>query len=1603
MSRRIFTNIQNSIYGAVTQNRKGAQFGLGVPSQLSSEEQLTLGQRGNELYFTTEDLLEKKRKIQIIFDSFTDPKFFGDGSVDITKVQKYVEEIELEASKIGEIGTAEDLVQLAAGLGIAKTTIAIVKLGQLAVIGAKGAGIGLGGTVKLATNLFRGNLGALAIIATIGAIAKLIKSNRQAGREDNKAPWKMTRADFPRLTAQAIQGSPTRRSIERLYDRRQAIGGRNFDTKYAIARLVREALADALFSKVPPGGTVSAAVNEHPLNDDTEALAQPRHFPFRERTQGIDQTERTYVDAVLYLKSYIDLIDAIVNVRDASLSRSPDRDQIQKTIELDIRLSTAEVPLFTALTATAREVIREKVLTFFDGNREYKTLLNFGDDQQYVAEAWRLAPSNTGSLQLKLLRPLASDIEENTSVFISRELAKSVIDVVEFELSPEQDTTPYLRPLNMDSRNYVDSRMLATSTTLSSLGLTTGSAGAITSGPAVTYGDTVFRRWFTGDFNSSELNIDFTDYDNFVHFGSAYSRLTTFRQKLSTIELLTSQSAQIAESSSIAQASLRAQEKEYVIRTLDQYEQFLYFATGSISYSASAYCADGEVEFHTTAYWPKEQDGTPYSPTSATAIQWFDIQSAIAQRYDEANVNYLVYSLPTHIQEDIQSNDFIILVTMVGHVLDNLKVYADQLPNIYATSIDPLKDLSMDQVYEVAQSFGLKLPNVYALDSLQTFNAQFTGETGSRAYAAETWKRFLHNMVYLAKTKGSRTSFNALLNTYGISSPVLQLKETSYPSVGNYVQSDELTYTLRYTGSVDSFITIPLVSASLTGLTTQVSFKPTARVASSLITANGWAVNLLPHPSQSKAEFGKIQIVSGTAQTVIASSSYFPLFSDDFTHLMLRSQSSDVSIIQTDGDQILFKQSASVNWNSLWNTTQVFYLGGSGSIQLPDNFDGVVDEIRVWGENISDDDFISHAYDPGSFYAGTYTSAYDNLYVHVPFSQPLSSITQSVFNESPYENVSIVSTLPAVGFTTASYRRTLRSIKQFSPRVGSTVYTNKKVTVAEPPAFNQQFVDADGTYRLSRRESIKRLEDKKYSSGQNIVSFAISPTDFINQNIVRSMGVVSVNDVIGSPRYISGDKYVSLENIQKDYLAYFNKTINPNEYIRFFKNLVEGPSEAAQSMVPARAKLLDGIIIESSVLSRNKDTTVRSIKVDGSQTRRLNKYVAGSGSVDIGAYDFSTGIQEINLLPPVIGDTLLIDGVLEITDLVEFRSSTPANKRSGIQKIGTSFVTSSVQDALSSYSTLEADSINLVHVMDTVSDGYPRAPFRSINIRIESEKDTTVPFYEIVPRSNLYDVGTTSYFHKSSGIYSYDIYTLYKQPYLVKLDTETSSPIDIVYAPITLLDPSTQLGTYGRDDVTVPIATYGPGSRTFGEIRISNIFTLYGITGASNLRFRMYRTPSDRQSDASRLFATAPSLNSGVLFDGLLQGTQDVFPYVTMQSPDSIIYYTVDNLSVSPIPSEINLNYFIFEPDLRVPRGYLPRHYRFSRDNSTALKRRNYLGCKEVNLTADGLPPVSITLSGQNTVVVSTNTSTGPSGQDTVQFPQTDTITLGGGGRLNVE
>lgn len=360
-----------------------------------------------------------------------------------------------------------------------------------------------------------------------------------------------------------------------------------------------------------------------------------------------------------------------------------------------IDLSPVEINITEPIRRTAYRFLDEIISDFIDENRELKTLVNFGEDTQTVALNYRYGipdASGNNTIQLKLLRPLPDEVGLNTPTFLSREVANTVIDKVRVRFAPPIDATPYLRPRNerVDYNKQLGKSL--NNVTLKVLSLETGSFGSFDTSKNLSFEDSIFRRWYSYDFDSAELNIDFSDYNNFVFYGSATMRLAAFREKLRQLERLQQDNKQfigtvftgsfdsVGSSLVLNESAEFSKQKEDIIRSFDRYEQYLYFTpSGSNNpYSGSLWYDDDWYDYNPIGYWPKTSSGSLYSVSSSIAQDWYTTQSAIAERFDEGNENNLINTIPTHIREHEDNAPYFTFVAMIGHFFDTIKPYIDQ-------------------------------------------------------------------------------------------------------------------------------------------------------------------------------------------------------------------------------------------------------------------------------------------------------------------------------------------------------------------------------------------------------------------------------------------------------------------------------------------------------------------------------------------------------------------------------------------------------------------------------------------------------------------------------------------------------------------------------------------------------------------------------------------------------------------------------------------------------------------------------------------------------------------------------------------------------------
>jgi hypothetical protein len=947
-----------------------------------------------------------------------------------------------------------------------------------------------------------------------------------------------------------------------------------------------------------------------------------------------------------------------------------------------------EVGLRAALKSVLTREVNSKVRSYVDRERYLKTLLNFGEDTQRLITNWKLDPNDNRKLLVKLLSPLDFNLDEGNRVFISREVANSVVDTIKLEIAPQPDTSLWLRPKNTEVKSFItDTELLniygrrVANQTLSSIGIDV--EGSQDQYGGYTFKNNILRKWFTDDYKSVELNVDYSDYANFITYGSAKLRLDAFTQKITklaeleaksrfyatggtgsvfgTFETLISTPTTIFTDTSLPSpvliddtgsllvttgstlsvfsvdalpsaaaylvegAKQAALEIENVIRSFDGYERYLYYDSGS-AYSASVYWQLNGTEYNPDGTWPKrDQNGNLYPPSSPQVATWYQLQSAIAQRYDDNNVNLLSNAIPQYLQDDINSQDFIKFIRLIGHFFDTIKVYIDQLPYMYDRRVNATEGLSQDLVWNVAKSFGLSLTNPESAVSLYNFTVD-NNTVKKREQVTELYKRFLHNVPYLSRTRGTANSLKALLGIFGLNEQVIGIRETETTSAGSFEIFDEVTNALNFNSG--SYLVLPMTGSSQRETyTLQFRFNNATKATTTLgvgdtgATSGSWTVDLVTSPSSS-SPWGRIEIKDSIGE-VLLSSSYTDVFNNEnYYDVMIRYDGPTVTlnVAQSDGEEILYSSSMSTTGSYLrdaWNLTQNFYLGGSGSLST-NTFTGYVDEVRVWGEQITDKRFYEQVLDPGSFVGNNYTSAVENLWVRLSFHSPRNVWLGSIPNESPYRNkdggsdpnsplLPNILNILAVGFDNKpaypfSMSRVSRKVRQYTTNTGAYSYGSNKIAIAPPPEFTE--VGEGGEKILHRTKSIVDNETRRQQQqSKKYLGFFVSPTDAVNNLLIRSLGNIDVKALVGiNTRYES--KYSEIERLQNYYKQYYNVTVNIPQFVRFFDELAPTLFEQASQLVPAKTILATGIVIEPNILEHKKLIFEKPLKLSGENTRK---------------------------------------------------------------------------------------------------------------------------------------------------------------------------------------------------------------------------------------------------------------------------------------------------------------------------------------------------------------------------------------------------------------
>ena len=457
-------------------------------------------------------------------------------------------------------------------------------------------------------------------------------------------------------------------------------------------------------------------------------------------------------------------------------------------------------------------------------------LVNFGKGELNVISNFATW-ADTDGVRIKLLTPLSEDVVENGLCWITQEIVDSVTDDIEFYFDDASNRV-VIRNANFDISSQYN--------TITETGYKHWNSLL---GESTSTSQQIVDNMFSGSLDKTKIPIDYSGFQNFIHFSSAKERVANFKYKMELIEFYNSQIGYLDAASSTDitlqnNVSVTTKRKNEVIGSFDGFERWLYNEpTASLFTHQTVYDEEHDkgnptrleggligADTYQITPWPKfisSSHGTGdykrHHSSASIATAWYQGTFASASSYDTENPDILLKTIPEHIRSDSNNDQYELFVNMIAHHFDILYSYIDALSKTYHPIEHPKLGHSKDTLFKVAESMGWSLANgnqasalwQYKLGKSETgsFASIPTGSLFSKSdeeITTEVWRRIVNNLPYLLKTKGTARSIKALMNTYGIPQTLLSIREYGGPKVAEDVPlliEDRFNYGLNMNGS----------------------------------------------------------------------------------------------------------------------------------------------------------------------------------------------------------------------------------------------------------------------------------------------------------------------------------------------------------------------------------------------------------------------------------------------------------------------------------------------------------------------------------------------------------------------------------------------------------------------------------------------------------------------------------------------------------------------------------------------------------------------------------------------------------------------------------
>jgi hypothetical protein len=716
-------------------------------------------------------------------------------------------------------------------------------------------------------------------------------------------------------------------------------------------------------------------------------------------------------------------------------------------------------------------------------------------------------------------------------------------------------------------------------------------------GSSVQTSQELIDTYFSGSLSEMKLNIDYTDFNNFIFYSSATERLANFKYKLELIEYYNSASVVlggISGSNASTNITDNTTARNKLIGGFDEFERFLYYQSSSNLTTHPIPLENPNVTIVTGSYIdnaPKSNNTYPYElyPVSSSQFtSWYDSLYKSASLYDINNVNALIYTVPEYVRDSNDNNGFNTFVNMLGHHYDILYTYINNMSKIHDREENPKLGMPNELLYSTAKQFGWNLTNGRQNQELWEY-ALGTSETGIPITGSNTigdpsipgknitysiWRRIVNNLPLLLKTKGTKRSIQALLSCYGIPQSLISINEYGGPRNSRAPIYEKLNFDYALdlitntTGTVTTNYSESIKTIELRFRTDDVIKNPTIGSTMNLFTVGSNVVTL----DFTSGTLGKMQINN-------TSSADIELFNGEFLSTMLRTSGSNLELItkKSKYGKIIAEVTCSASGSIPVNDSLI--IGGtiSGS-----RLEGQIQELRLWNISLNDSAFNNHVKAPAAYDGNV--DAYNELVYRIPLTQKINhSLTSSLSGIQPKS--STISSSFASWTNDIPYDSIEETYYYDGISIGAGTFDDNKIRIED----NKLISDLNVKTRAERSQFDKAPLDSKK------LGVYFSPQTMIDEDIISQLGFTDLDQYIGDPGNVEDKSYPDLLGIARNYWKKYEQSNDINLYIKMFTLFDLSFFKQLEQLLPARADVISGILIKPNILERNKDKILPTI------------------------------------------------------------------------------------------------------------------------------------------------------------------------------------------------------------------------------------------------------------------------------------------------------------------------------------------------------------------------------------------------------------------------